>query len=905
MLTVIQNDSWEKASNGLSIRGIYNPSPRGEIYDRNGKLLAGNKQIFTVKMSAGNMENEEINNVASKLVGVLEKNNDKYNDNLPIKIDSNGKYYYTYQQEIKKWLRKNNLNEKLTAEEAFNALCGSLGISSKMDRYTAQQEMQNKFNIYPPIAVRDMKWTAENEQNNFLKGYGLETDLNAKDAFKELRKKFEIKNSISDAQARKIMVIRNELKSLGYRKYMPASIAKGVSKKTVLLIEEGSDALKGVEIVSETKRYYPQGNTASHIIGYIGKISSEEQKMYEEKGYETSTLVGKEGIEGKYESFLKGQDGTKIVRVNAHGEYEETINNIAPKKGKDIFLTIDSDLQKVAEDALERNIKTIRYGGSFASEFGSIPTSKVAPKAETGAVVAIDVKTGEVLSMASYPDFNPNLFTDGISSEDWQSLQSKNLRNSLAPAPLYNIATKSAVQPGSTFKPITALTALECGLNPHAYYKDNGVIKMGNRTFACVVWNLNKSNHGYIDMYRALEVSCNYYFYDIATNKDWASGGSLGFKEDISIDKITKYAKEFGLGLPTGIEIAETVAPVPSEENKLKGLQTNLTNLLNANSEYYFTKDVYSNSKRLAKDIKEIVSWMELDDITRDDMMNKYLPGVGVKKDKYTKLTDLCLYTYFNQAKWTVGDAFNISIGQGENSYTPLQMANYVATLGNKGVHNEVNVVKSIEDEGQKTKKKGEKVSVSNDRYFDEVITGMRRVTTGPGSGITKHYNSFPWPVAAKTGTAQRSGYINPPSEVAYIKQHLSSFGNMSWKQVEKEMKRLMREYPETYLSEDVAVRRAVINLSKNKVTAERLDMYKGKYDEFAWVVAMAPADNPKIAVAAMIVQGNTAANANPVVREVIGQYLKKVDPNYTPPKGVKEEKQDKYKDFKVVTKFN
>ncbi len=886
VLTVVQNQDWSEAANSLSIRGIYNPSPRGSIYDRNGKLLAGNKQIFSVKMSAGDMDNEEINEVAIELVKLLEKNGDKYNNNFPIKR-KDGKYYFTYTKEIQNWLKANNISTDATAEEALYALRDKLEIDSD-DRYEIQSEIQTKHNIYPPISVRDMKYTAEKEKKDFLKSYGLKENLDAKETFEALRDKFEINKSVSDSQAMKIMAVRTELKSLGYKKYMPATIAKDVSNKTVMQIEEGRDKLKGVEIISETKRYYPNGNLGSHVLGYLGKISSSEEEEYEKKGYETSALVGKEGIEGKFESVLKGRDGTKIVRIDAHGAYKKTLKEIEPKKGKDIYLTIDRDLQKVAEDSLRKNVNACR-GGGFSSEFGPVAVSS-APKAKSGAIVAIEVETGDVLAMASYPDYNPNLFAEGISSKNWEKLQSSNPRDSLAAAPLYNMASKSAVQPGSTFKPITAIAALESGLDPNKTVRDAGVIKFGGRTFGCVLWNLNGGNHGYLNMYKAIQVSCNYYFWDIATNKDWASGGTMGLNKDMGIEKILDYAKQFGLGQKTGIEIDETVAPIPTLENKIKGQKNMLKNQLYANAENYFTKSVYSNNKRLEKDINTIVNWMDEKGITYSEMKEEYLPRVGVKRSKYDAVTQLCLYTYFNQAEWTVGDTFNVAIGQGDNSYTPLQMANYIATLGNDGVKNQVNIVKSIEDEGDIVKGKTTKVNTSKE-HIEQVKEGMHRVTTGQGSTIRSMFTSFPWEVCAKTGTAQKEGKINPKSEVDYIKSHLGSFGNMSWSEVKKEMKRIMKEYPDVYTSEDTAVRRAVINLSGGKVTAERLDSFKSSYDEFAWTVAMAPKDDPKIAVACVIPQGVTGGNAAPAVREVIGAYLKEIDP--------------KYKDFKIVNKFN
>ena len=158
----------------------------------------------------------------------------------------------------------------------------------------------------------------------------------------------------------------------------------------------------------------------------------------------------------------------------------------------------------------------------------------------------------------------------------------------------------------------------------------------------------------------------------------------------------------------------------------------------------------------------------------------------------------------------------------------------------------------------------------------------MRLAAVGPEGSLSKYFRNFPVAVAAKTGTAQRAGTINPPSEVAYIKAHLSAFdSSLSWSSVKKEMKRLMKTYPSIYLSQDTAVRRAVINLSKGKVTSTELNRFKSTYDNFSWVLAMAPADNPKIAVAVLIVQGSTGPNAGAIAREVIGKYLQ-VDTNYT-----------------------
>ena len=207
-------------------------------------------------------------------------------------------------------------------------------------------------------------------------------------------------------------------------------------------------------------------------------------------------------------------------------------------------------------------------------------------------------------------------------------------------------------------------------------------------------------------------------------------------------------------------------------------------------------------------------------------------------------------------------------------------MANYIATLGNNGKHHDVSVVRSIQNEGINKKASPTQVKVKKKKYFDYVIQGMRQVAESRESSVSKVFgnlkvNNKKINIAAKTGTAEKAGKVNPKSEVKYVKRHLSDFApNLSWKRVKREMKRLMDNYPDLYTTEDTAVRRAVINLSKGKVTTKQLDRYKSDYDEFAWVVAMAPAEDPEIAICAMVPQGVTAANAAPAVKEVICKYF-------------------------------
>jgi penicillin-binding protein 2 len=287
----------------------------------------------------------------------------------------------------------------------------------------------------------------------------------------------------------------------------------------------------------------------------------------------------------------------------------------------------------------------------------------------------------------------------------------------------------------------------------------------------------------------------------------------------------------------------------------------------------YFQKSIIDDKKKLNDNINTIVSWTK-ENPGRNDLIER-LGKMGVKENLIETVADLCKFTYFNQAQWTTGDELNIAIGQGENAYTPLQMANYVATVGNKGVHNQVSLIKAIEGEGPHVKDPGKKIDIKDDKELDYIIEGMKLVATGPKGSLGGTFRSFPVQVAGKSGTAQRAGKMNPPDEVEYIKQYLPRINSgLSWTSVENEMNRLMKEYPDVYTTKNTAVRQAVINLSNGKVTTAKLDAYKPGYDPFAWVMTLAPADDPKIAVAVLLFQGGTAGYAAPVAREVIGKYL-------------------------------
>ena len=249
-----------------------------------------------------------------------------------------------------------------------------------------------------------------------------------------------------------------------------------------------------------------------------------------------------------------------------------------------------------------------------------------------------------------------------------------------------------------------------------------------------------------------------------------------------------------------------------------------------------------------------------------NQLIGKLKKDGSIRQNKVVQLAEICKYSYFDQMGWTLGDTFNTSIGQGDNAYTVLQMAHYMATLGNGGVRNDVSLI----DDDSVDSEDGD----INEEHIDVVIDAMTDTTSDPGGDLYGTFGSFPYKVAAKTGTAQRAGRINTENEIDYIRRHLHLIApDVSLEAAENEADRLMEMYPHIYRNKTDALRKAVKGLSENDITAEDIDRYKETYDNFAWTVALAPADDPEVAVAVLLIQGGASSNAAPAVREIIGKY--------------------------------
>ncbi len=370
------------------------------------------------------------------------------------------------------------------------------------------------------------KLTEEESQKKWKKANNIDENATAEEAFNYFKNKYEItEENVEDV--RKILAIRYEISYQGYSNTKSIQIAENISRNTLLEIKERSSEFSGVEVVEEPKRVYPLGNTASHIIGRIGRIEEEELKGNEDT-YDQNDIIGKSGIEYVFEEYLKGQNGIKQIDMDVEGTITNEYISQEAVAGNDVILTIDSKLQAVTEQALKNNIERIA-GGAF---------SKTSP-ADAGAAVVLNVKTGEVLAMASYPDYDPSAFVNGIDNNTWNYYINGDTK------PLENKAISAMYSPGSTYKMVTALAGLETGaITTKEKIRDTGVYKKYNSSWKC--WYT--SGHGYLDVSNAIERSCNYFFYEVG--------------DRVGIDNLAKYSYYLGLGHKTGIELKGEISGV-------------------------------------------------------------------------------------------------------------------------------------------------------------------------------------------------------------------------------------------------------------------------------------------------------------------------------------------------------
>lgn len=283
---------------------------------------------------------------------------------------------------------------------------------------------------------------------------------------------------------------------------LPVRILSDIDDRTIAIIAENQHRLPGVSIDPVTVRHYPRGRFASHLLGYTGEITDSEVEALAEQGYRPGDIMGKTGLERIFDLELRGTPGRQQVEVDNRGRPMRTLAEIPPIPGKDLTIALDADLQAVAERELE---------------------------GKTGAIVCLDPRTGEVLAMASKPDFDPNLFAGRIKPEDWKAINSPQ-------RPLLNRAISSAYPPGSIFKIVTSVAAMEAGIvKEDTKFISTGQMYVGNRLFR----DWKPGGFGRVDFHKALVMSIDTVYYE------------LGLR--LGPDRMAAAARSMGLGSPTGI----------------------------------------------------------------------------------------------------------------------------------------------------------------------------------------------------------------------------------------------------------------------------------------------------------------------------------------------------------------
>lgn len=465
-MQIINGKGYKDLSDQRISANMTQKAPRGEITDRNGKVLVKNRKGYSIKLQKTSISDEEFNAMILKLFEIFDEEGIVIEDSFPISY--NQPFYYTFADDAEK-----------------------------------------------------KEW--------FSGAKSLNMDMSPEELLEYYRNAYSVSPSLEPAVIRRLCALRYELKKSGMSINNPYSLAEDVSATVVSKIKERQSEFQGVTVTEEYFRQYTQGSLAAHVLGRMGKIYKDEYEELKNKGYAMSDLVGKDGIEKICESYLRGTDGNKNIY---YGEASELLGNetqVSAIPGNYVVLTIDANLQKAAEESLARNIQSIAAAGLGKENKGA--------DADSGAAVVIDVKTGDVLALATYPTYDPSTF-----SQNYNALVQDPAK------PLWNRAISGTYTPGSTFKPLTAIAALSTG----AITVDEKINCNGVYTFfedyqpKCWIWSEQGKTHGPQDVTHAIENSCNIFFYE--------TGRRTG------IDAISEYAKKMGLGEKTGIELTEEVS---------------------------------------------------------------------------------------------------------------------------------------------------------------------------------------------------------------------------------------------------------------------------------------------------------------------------------------------------------
>jgi penicillin-binding protein 2 len=456
---------------------------------------------------------------------------------------------------------------------------------------------------------------------------------------------------------------------------------------------ENSDQFPGIEVASIPIRSYPSlsGENVAHVLGYVGAVSDEDLRN-PELNYYRSEIVGKAGLEVQYNDYLRGVPGVRTVLVNRKEVVTKQSKNIKAVAGSNLITNIDAKLQAAVEEALKRAVLRARSGGF---------------NGDAGSAIVLEIKTGRVLAMASYPTYDPTIWQRGLTVK-----QATDLFSEKTGVPALSRSIQGLFAPASTFKTISAIAADNAGYDLNAIYNCPAFVEIGTRTFK----NFGSVGAGRINMEQAMAISCDSIWYQIAYD-EWVRDGGLKPKSNAN-DHFFKAAAAFGIGKSTGIDLpSEASGRLPDREWKQKWYEGN--------------KDFFCDYRNRAK-----------------------------KADLTPYLIEIARENCLDGNKVRAGDAVNFSIGQGDTLITPLKLAQIYSAIANNGTYYQPQVARAIVDQDGVVIKDFKpiiagKVDVKQSTW-DLLKRSLRAVVTrGTGAGA---FAGLPVEVSGKTGTAQVFG---------------------------------------------------------------------------------------------------------------------------------------------------
>lgn len=830
-LQVIKHDDYKERADTTSTKFVSEKAPRGIIYDSNGNILATNVQTYTMTYTNTEETSESFFETIDMVNDILNQNDESIIDNFILKLDENNNPYFEYSSTDESAQETQKI--RFLKDRGFDAEIQSELFGDDVEDLTDVQIDKLNEKLLE-ISAEEVFYELVKDYNLInLKIRNLSDDEKAK--YKNMSGKELTEILLKDytyEQLRMYMLIKDELKMQSFKGYKSVTLANNLKKDTSLIILQKLNDLPGIEITLEPTRFYPYYTLGSSILGYLSSIDSSNQEKYELRGYDVSTdLIGISGIESAFEEQLKGVKGGTTVKINSKGRVTEELFKFESYPGNNVHLTIDKDIQYAAEQALADTMENIRT------------SYDPYPGANRGAAIAVEVKTGRILASVSYPNYDPNIFTvdkeksgDIISDYFYPDLESFGqelissrglnktidelfpLQNGvrtdpydLYPRAFYNYATQGLIPPGSTFKPLTGVAGLEAGVvSVGETIYDNGIFNTHPETYGksfgpeCLIYTNYHGSHGATDITHALEVSCNYYFYEIAYRLYKQAGSSIG-----ALDSLAEYAWKFGLGIDpnskgkasTGIEIEENFGQVYNfqsfknqsilyakfelrdylESGDYKGITTFIPFDYSASEDD--SEKVKSAKIALKEKINDRFSQIGtgeealgtdafaqtlLDDIkTIMSNSEKYQENIEASNktfnlDSQAKIVGdvIARFVVNDKGAEIISPAQEVysAIGQGMNNFTPMQLAGYVSTLANGGTRYKLHFVDKI------TTPDGDVIEEYSPEILDElnisqstldaVREGMYKANNDEGGTAASVFASFPIKTGGKTGTA-------------------------------------------------------------------------------------------------------------------------------------------------------